>query len=69
MTGERRKTTVEIDLDALREAAGFLGTTGLKETINAALHDVVRRAELDRGADFLLRPHEPGPTPPAHRDD
>jgi len=53
VVGEQRKTTVEIDLGALREAARHLGTTGLKETLNAALRDVIRRAELERGATYL----------------
>lgn len=53
MGEERRKTTVEIDLKALREAARHLGTSGLKETLDAALRDVIRRADLERGAAWL----------------
>jgi Arc/MetJ family transcription regulator len=60
---ERRKTTVEIDLTALREAARHLGTSGLKETLDAALRDVIRRADLERGAAWLRdgRDHVAGP--------
>lgn len=70
VVGERRKTTVEIDLQALREAARHLGTTGLKETLNAALHDVIRRAELERGARYLEQglDHVPASAPRADRD-
>lgn len=70
IVGEQRKTTVEIDLQALREAARHLGTTGLKETLNAALHDVIRRAELERGARYLEQglDHVPTSAPRAERD-
>ena len=47
------KTTIEIDLDALREAERELGTRGLKETVNAALRDVSRRAALARAAEYV----------------
>ncbi len=34
------KTTIEVDLDELREAESNLGTAGFKETVNGALRDV-----------------------------
>ena len=43
------KTSVEVDRDVVREAAAILGTRTLRETIDAALRDVVnakRRLEL-----------------------
>ena len=43
------KTSVEIDRDIAREAASILGTTTLRDTINASLHEIVnakRRLEL-----------------------
>ncbi len=43
------KTSVEIDRDIVRQAATILGTRTLRETIDAALRDVVnakRRLEL-----------------------
>ena len=48
-----RKTTVEIDLDELREAAEQLGTHGVKETVNAALRDVNRKAALQKAAAYV----------------
>lgn len=48
-----RKTTVEIDLEALREAAGHLGTRGVKQTVNAALREINRRAALRRAAEYV----------------
>jgi Arc/MetJ family transcription regulator len=45
-----RKTTVEIDLDELRDAAAELGTRGVKETVNTALREVNRRAGLQKAA-------------------
>ena len=44
-----RKTSVEVDPDIVRQAAAILGTRTLRETIDAALRDVVdakRRLEL-----------------------
>ncbi len=43
-----RRTTVDIDPRALDAARGELGTTGLSETVNAALRDVGRRRALAR---------------------
>ena len=43
------KTSVEVDKDIVRQAAAILGTRTLRETIDAALRDVVnarRRLEL-----------------------
>lgn len=43
------KTSVEIDRDIARQAAAVLGTTTLRETINASMQEVVhakRRLEL-----------------------
>lgn len=43
------KTSVEVDRDIARQAATILGTTTLRETIDAALREVVhakRRLEL-----------------------
>ena len=51
--GRMHKTTVEIDLDQLREAEANLGTQGFKETINRALAEVNRSAALRRGAQYL----------------
>ena len=47
------KTTIEVDLGALREAERNLGTEGFKETVNGALHDVNRRAALRRAAQYV----------------
>jgi Arc/MetJ family transcription regulator len=43
------KTSVDVDRDIAREAATILGTTTLRDTINAAMQEVVhakRRLEL-----------------------
>jgi Arc/MetJ family transcription regulator len=43
------KTSVEIDRDIARQAASILGTTTLRDTIDASLHEIVnakRRLEL-----------------------
>ena len=41
--GMRRHTTIDIDMDLVREAGVALGTTRLTETVHAALEGVVRR--------------------------
>ncbi len=55
------KTTVEIDLNQLREAEANLGTQGFKDTINRALAEVNRRAALKRAAEYVAegRLHTP----------
>ncbi len=40
------RTTVNIDDASLRAAQDVLGTTGLTETVNAALAEVARHARL-----------------------
>ena len=43
------KTSVEVDRDIAREAASILGTTTLRDTIDASLREIVnarRRLEL-----------------------
>jgi len=44
--GMRRHTTIDIDMDLVREAGVALGTTRMTETVHAALADVVRRRRL-----------------------
>jgi Arc/MetJ family transcription regulator len=49
----RKHTTIDLDLELVREAAATLGTTRTTETIHAALAEVVarrRRAALVRMA-------------------
>jgi hypothetical protein len=63
-----RKTTVEIDLEELRDAAAHLGTRGIKETIDTALREVNRRAALRAAAaqvraGTLRAPDEKTPAP------
>ncbi len=40
------RTTVDVDDRALEDARRELGTTGLSETVNAALRDAARRRAL-----------------------
>jgi Arc/MetJ family transcription regulator len=42
----RRHTTIDIDMDLVREAGVALGTTRMTETVHAALEEVVRRRRL-----------------------
>lgn len=55
------KTTVEIDLEELEQAQTTLQTSGVKETVNAALREVNRRAALQGAASYVLtgRLHTP----------
>jgi len=58
----RRKTTVELDLDALAAAKAALGTTGIKHTIDVALREAARQAALRRGAEYLEQGRQQLPT-------
>jgi Arc/MetJ family transcription regulator len=46
------RTTVDVDERALDAARRELGTSGLSETVNAALHDAARRRVL-KGFDVV----------------
>ncbi|HYV17237.1 MAG TPA: type II toxin-antitoxin system VapB family antitoxin [Conexibacter sp.] len=49
MTGHKRaRTTVNLDLDLVREAGVVLGTKRTTDTLHEALRDVVRRERRDR---------------------
>ena len=43
-----RKTTLTIDDEKISQAREILGTTGITDTIDAALSDTIRRAAADR---------------------
>ena len=47
-SGMRRRTTINVDIELIREAAQALGTEGITATIRAALSEViqVRRTAL-----------------------
>jgi Arc/MetJ family transcription regulator len=46
-TDPKRKTTIEVDEELLARAQEVLGTKGLKDTVDRALHEVWR-AEMRR---------------------
>jgi Arc/MetJ family transcription regulator len=50
-----RRTTVEVDSEALERAQKLLGTTTMRETIDKALREVDRRARLRHAADLILK--------------
>jgi hypothetical protein len=56
------KTTVDVDRAAAAEAAAVLGTTTLKETVNAALAEVVRTARRLELAEQVRNGTLPVPT-------
>lgn len=43
-----RKTTLSIDDDKIARAREILGTTGITDTIDAALRETIRRAAAER---------------------
>jgi|GEM_PF-1164431 len=43
-----RRTTIEIDEALLGRAQAALGTRGLKDTVDAALTEAIRRAQRER---------------------
>ena len=52
-TAMPRRTTVEIDDALLREAQGALGTTGVKDTVEKAFREAIRRHLRDRLAERI----------------
>ena len=42
-----KRTTMNLDVDLLEEAADALGTSRMTETVHAAMSDVVRRRKLE----------------------
>lgn len=61
-TGVHR-TTVDIDIAALEDAKVVLGTTGYRDTVNAALREVSRIAKLRRLAERIRRGELFAPSP------
>jgi hypothetical protein len=57
------KTTVDVDRAAAEEASAILGTTTLKDTVNAALRAVVDAEHRRRLADLVESGTLPVPTP------
>jgi Arc/MetJ family transcription regulator len=51
------KTSIEIDTDIAQKAAVLLGTTTLRATVDAALHEVV---EAKRRLELIALLSEPG---------
>jgi Arc/MetJ family transcription regulator len=48
-----KRTTVDLDLDALEQARDSLGTRTTRDTVNTALREVGRRAALVRAAALI----------------
>lgn len=48
------RTTVDVELEAFNQARDLLGTSGFKDTINAALRQVERAERLRAGAAAIL---------------
>lgn len=48
------KTTVELDMEVLERARAVLGTTTIRDTLDAALREVDRFGALRRAADAVL---------------
>jgi Arc/MetJ family transcription regulator len=57
------KTTIDVDRKAADSAARILGTGSLRETVNAALREVVSAANRRRLADRIRRGELRVPTP------
>lgn len=56
------KTTIDVDRECADEAAEVLGTTSLKDTVNAALVEVVRTARRRSLAEKVRNGTLPVPT-------
>jgi Arc/MetJ family transcription regulator len=49
------RTVIDVDDDALAEAARYLGTTTKKDTVNAALHEINDRRRRAAAIDRMRR--------------
>ena len=49
----RKHTTIDLDMELVRQAGLALGTTKVTETVHAALDDVVRRRQRMALVDFV----------------
>jgi hypothetical protein len=63
------RTTIDIDLDAYGRARDALGTSGFKDTVNAALDRVGRQALLERAAVRIREGRFSAPTPEELEDE
>jgi Arc/MetJ family transcription regulator len=48
-----RRTTIDVDDELLGRAQEALGTRGLKDTVDAAFHEAIRRSLRDRLANRI----------------
>lgn len=55
MSPRMHRTTVDIELEAFESARTALGTSGFKETVNAALRRAARQVALDEAAELVRR--------------
>ncbi len=49
----KHRTTIELDEALLQETREVLGTTGIRETVEAAMREVTRAAKRARLADLI----------------
>lgn len=49
-----RRTTIDVDDDLLARAQAALGTKGLKDTVDAAFHEAIRRVLREQLADQIM---------------
>lgn len=61
--GPHHRTTVDISKEAYEQAKEILGTSGYKETINAALTEVVRRKKLQETVEYIRSAGKIAPSP------
>jgi Arc/MetJ family transcription regulator len=55
MSQHIKRTTIDLDLDAVERARELLGTTTIRETVDRALREVDRRARLRETADLIRK--------------
>jgi hypothetical protein len=52
MAGQKRHTTLNLDLALIREAAEVMGTEGITATVHGALRAVVNRHKIEQLLDY-----------------
>jgi Arc/MetJ family transcription regulator len=58
-----KRTTIDLDLDAVERARELLGTTTIRETVDRALREVDRRERLRKMAELIRKGGMGFPTP------
>lgn len=58
-----KRTTIDLDMNAVDDAMEILGTSSIRETVDVALREVARRKKLRELAELIRQGKLGAPTP------